>query len=314
MGYNMPMFPQSKNVYISTTKDGYFGLEKLIISGKRIDEIITCPQTKSEAISDYADFSPLAKKYNLEIVFTKDINSLVSTFQKNKPNLIIVNGWSQLLKKELLELPLRGCVGTHPALLPKNRGRAPIAWHFINEEDYGGVTLFYLNEGSDSGPIIDQIKFKINANDNASTFYEKITQVGADLLIKNFDAICDGNAKSHKQDESGATYLLKRRPRDSEINFSANAKQIHNLVRAESNIYPLAFFASKGSKYEVLKSELVGPHPKYSGVDGQIAVVKGDGMWVLCGDGLISFTKVLDERRNPVNIREMFKEGDVLNE
>lgn len=184
-----------KNIYVSMTKDGLYALEVLLKNGKKIHEIICYPKEKSHNISDYIDFKKIAKKYKLKITYTENINSLIRKFAKNNPNVIIVNGWSQLLKKELLETARYGCVGTHPSLLPKNRGRAPIPWHFINKEKYGGITLFYLKPTCDSGPIIDQVKFKITKMDNASSYYEKITNLGANLLLKHFDSITDGSAK-----------------------------------------------------------------------------------------------------------------------
>ena len=308
---------RGKNIYLSMTKDGFFALEVLLKNRKRIDEILTLPQKISSSISDYVDFTPLAKKFDIPITFCKEINLLLPELQKERPNLIIVNGWSQLLKKPLIDTAINCCVGTHPSLLPKNRGRAPIAWHFINEESYGGISLFYLEPNCDSGPIIDQIKFKIGNNDNASTYYEKITVLGAQLLLKHFDFITDGSAieKAVPQDSTKANYLLKRRPKDSRIDFSSKtAKEIHNSVRAVSDIYPLANFTYKNEAYLVLNSKLPRNHPQYSGVPGQIAKITNNYMWVLGENGLIEFDTVLNEDKGRILLREVFKIGDVLNE
>jgi len=305
------------NIYISMTKDGYYTLEVLLNNGKNIHEIISYSKEKSGDVSDYIDFGQLAKKYKLKITYTGDINALTDRFSSEKPNIIIVNGWSQLLKKELLNTAQNGCVGTHPSLLPKNRGRAPIAWHFINEEKYGGVSLFYLEPTCDSGPIIDQAKFKIEKNDNASTYYKKITKLGAKLLLQHFDSIVDGSAlkKAIPQDNKKANYLLKRRPKDSQIDFcNKTAKEIHNLVRAVSDIYPLANFIYKGAKYLILTSRMPENLPQFSGIPGQIAKVSSDYMWVLGKEGVVEFNVVLDENRNKVRLLDIFKVGEVLNE
>lgn len=307
----------SKNIYVSTTKDGYYALDILLKNKKRIDEIISLPKAKAQYVSDYIDFKSLAKRYGIKITLTKNINLFTSRFEKERPNIIIVNGWSQLLKKQLLDTVINNCIGIHPALLPKNRGRAPIAWHFINQEKYGGVTLFYLEPSCDSGPIIDQAKFKIHPTDNASNYYEKITKLGAELLLKYFDSIADGSAisKTRPQDHSKATYLLKRRPKDSEIDFRIKtAKETHNMVRAVSDIYPLANFSYQGKKYFVLKSDLPKNTPTYSGIPGQIAEAGDDYVWILTQSRIIEFNIILGENRNKINIKKTFKVGEVANE
>ncbi len=311
------MKAKSPNIYVSMTRDGHYALETLLKKGKSVDEIISCSVDRAESVSDYVCFERLAEKFKLKLVYTEDINSLTEEFVLKKPNVIIVNGWSQLLDKELLKTAKNGCVGTHPALLPKNRGRAPIAWHFINEEKYGGITLFYLEATCDSGPIIDQIKFRIKDEDTASDYYHKIMKFGAALLLKNFDTIVDGSArrKAIPQDHAKATYLLKRRPRDSRIDFNdKNAREIHNLVRAVSDVYPLANFDYKGVKYLILNSVLPAGAPRHSGLPGQIAKVFSDRIWVLTKQEIIEFKSIMDENRNKISPLEVFKEGEVLNE
>jgi methionyl-tRNA formyltransferase len=311
------MTNEPQNIYVSMTRDGYYALELLLKNKKRIDEIISLPKGKSSNVCDYINFEPLVKKFGVKITYTENVNKLSGMFRQNRPNVIIANGWSQLLRKELLDTAVNGCVGTHPALLPKNRGRAPVPWHFINKEKYGGVTLFYLEAACDSGPIIDQAKFKIRDNDNASSYYQKITNLGAKLLLKHFDSIVNGSAKSkaRPQDHLRATYLLKRRPIDSEIDFSAkSAKEIHNMVRAVSDIYPLVNFNYKKQKFLILKSSLPTHAPRFSGIPGQIAKITKDYIWILGKSGIIEFNTILNDKREKVKPNEVFRAGDVLNE
>jgi len=307
-------FSNPPNIYLSMTKDGYFALQKLLQAEKNIDLIISRPQEKSANISDYIDFSPIAESNDIPLLTTTKINTLGKRIDNLQPNLIIVNGWSELLSQKIIDLPRYGCVGTHPALLPKNRGRAPIAWHFLNREKYGGVSLFYLDAGCDSGPIIDQVKFKIKPKDNASTYYQKITKLGSEILLKHFDQLDQGSAKSTPQDHTKATYLLKRRPQDSFLCFQKSAQQVHNQIRAVSDVYPQGFFFYKKNKYLVLNSSLATKIPPYSGVPGQIARITNKNLLVLCKKKLISLDSIVDKNKVSVNISQTFKVGDVLNE
>lgn len=303
----------SKNYYVSTTIDGLFALKILLKNNKKIDEIITLRRESSLSVSDYADFNPLAREYNISIRYINDINSLTNELTNGKVNCIFVNGWSQLISKEIINSAKHGCVGTHPALLPKNRGRAPIAWHFINNEIEGGISLFYLNPGADNGPIIAQEKFSILPTDNASSYYAKITKLGARLLLDNFDAIDNGTASSTPQDDSKATYLLKRGPNDSYLDFSLSAVEIHNQIRAVSEIYPLAFFKYKGETVFVKRSIIAIKSHKYYGKCGQIAKITKDYIFVLTGTDLIGLDNFCLSNGNPVP-SSYFKIGETINE
>lgn len=300
-------------IYISMTRDGHFALEQLMQAGKRVDLIITLRNDKSNDVSDYIDFSILAGRHNIPIKFIANIHKEIDYLKSLKPALIIVNGWSQLLSGEIISIPKYGCVGTHPTLLPKNRGRAPIAWHFINEEKFGGVTLFYLDDGCDSGPIIEQTQFTIRSSDNAQTYYEKITILGAKLLLKNYDKITNGTVISKSQNHKKATYLLKRRPKDSLLDFKESARQIHNKIRAVSGIYPAAYFYYQGNEYKILSSGLK-KLPKYSGVPGQIAKVMDEELWVLAKDGIIILINIQDKNGNAIVCSKVFHTGYVINE
>lgn len=300
-------------VYVSMTSFGYYALETLLKNEKKINLIITLPKIKGKKESYHTDFTPLARKYKIPIIKTKDINSLVPHFQKKRPQVVFVNGWSQILKPELLATPLHGSVGTHWALLPKNRGTAAIPWHFINEEKYGGMTLFYLEKGIDSGPIIDQKKFRLNMTDNASTYYKKITEISAELFLKHYDRIIDGTVKARTQNHSRASYLLKRTPRDSFLNFNNKTKYLYNLIRAVYDIYPLTFFHYNGTTYQVGKADL-GKVPEYSGRPGQIARVTETELWVLASDRIIILTDIRNKNGLCRNLKEIFRAGAIINE
>lgn len=300
-------------VYISMSQSGYYQLEELLKKKNKIDLIITLPKEKGKDASGYADFSKLSRTYKVPLLYTTNINSLLPSFKVKRPLVIFVNGWSQILKPEIMSTALYGCIGTHPALLPRNRGRAAIPWHFINEERYGGITLFYLDEGADDGPIIGQKKFLIKSTDNAKTYYEKTTKLCMELLLKHFDNIVAGTAKSRPQNHRNATYLLIRRPKHSFLDFNNTARCIFNLVRAVSDIYPLAFFNYKGKTYKVAQSSL-RKTVKYIGMPGQIAMVKKDELWVLGNDKIIILSDIRDDEKSINNLNKIFKAGHILNE
>lgn len=301
-------------VYISVTQDGYFALQTLLAARKTIHYVITLSPDKSAHVADYIDFRPLCSRYKVTCLTVRSIKELEVALVNDKARLIIINGWSELLSERLLSSPTLGCVGTHPALLPKNRGRAPIAWHFLNNEQKGGVTLFYLDKGCDSGPIIDQCEFFITSEDNASTYYERITQLGSDMLLDHFDAFSQSKVPAKEQNHAQATYLLKRIPEDSLLDFSWTSKKVCAHIRAVAELYPLAFFYYQGKKICVCRGSIPTNAPHYSGVIGQIAAVNSHSIRIVTGDGVVDISCFFTETGDPIKPIDFFKVGHRTNQ
>lgn len=301
-------------VYVSMTKDGYFALEMLLKAGKQIDHVITLSPDLAASVSDYADFTSLCTNYGVACWPVASIKEVEQQLVVDKPKIIFVNGWSEMLSKALVTAPVQGCVGTHPALLPKNRGRAPIAWHFLNEETRGGVTLFYLDEGCDSGPIIDQREFTITYKDNATSYYERITHLGADLLLQHFNDLISAKILATTQDHSRATYLLKRIPEDSWLDFHWTSGVICNHIRAVAAVYPLGYFYYEGAKILVSLSGVPSDVPHYSGVSGQVAAVSDVYVRIITADGVVDLLSIYSESGEKLIPREVFKVGRRVNQ
>ena len=295
---------------------GYACLDSIIRSGLvSVSRVYTLQPKLVAHISDYKDPTPLCKEHNIKIEYIKNINTKIEEIRKIKPDIIFVIGWSQIIKKEFIECAPLGCIGFHPALLPKNRGRAVIAWHFINEEKYGGCTFFYIDEGCDSGDIILQKKFSIRRNDNARSYYDNILRIAPKLLKDNLLKILQGKIRRVRQDNKNATYLLIRNERDSFLDFrSMNTKQIFNQIRSVAYLYPTAFFAYEGENFFIYKSRLV---PKrlciYSATIGQIIKASNSMMWVKTTDGIIEFQEIYDQNSRKINCASYFRVGHCLN-
>lgn len=298
---------KKKAVFVSFNKMGYFCLEKILKSGLiDINYLFTVKKELSGNLSDYKDFSILCKKNRIKIRYIKNINDHINEIKKINPDIIFIIGWSQLIKKDIIDIPSLGCVGFHPALLPKNRGRAVIAWHFINEEKYGGVTFFYINEGCDSGDIICQKKFILKKEDNAGTYYQKALKVAVQLLDKYLPKIIKGTVKRIKQREKEATYLLKRTRQDSFLDFEKmNTMQIFNQIRAVAYVYQTAFMFYNKNKIIVCKSRIIfKKFHKYPVSPGQIIKVLKNTVWVKTIDGIIELQ---------INYKKPFRVGSFFN-
>lgn len=155
---------------------------------------------------------------------------------------LYVIGWSQIAKAELLSVPAQGVLGIHPTLLPKGRGRASIPWAIIKGLDETGVTMFKLDEGVDTGPILGQVSVPIASTETSGTLYDKVTAAHKTLIRETFPGVADGTISLSVQDESQATEWPGRTPADGELRPAhMSAEEVDRHVRALTHPYPGAF-------------------------------------------------------------------------
>lgn len=242
-----------KVAYISKIDMGKVWLESILENelffSIKICGIFTLAKEKTAKVSDLALFEDISKKYKIPVYYVTSINnySSVQFMRRLEPDLVIVSGWSELLKDELISIPRVGCVGTHLALLPKNRGRAPIPNQILKGETETGITLFYIDPGVDSGDIIEQIRYPISLEDTATTLYQKAIDAGNELYARNLIPILNGTANRTPQ-VGESSYLPKRTPEMSEMDLSQEIPDIHRFIRALSDPYPNAFIVHGGKR------------------------------------------------------------------
>ncbi len=211
------------------------------------------------------------------------------------PELIAVVAYGRLLPKEILDIPPRGCVNIHASLLPKYRGAAPIQRAVLAGETVSGVTAMFMDEGLDTGDIIDSVKLAIEVNDGAAIMFEKMADAGKELLIKTVAAIERGEVKRRKQNDEDATFAPMLEKEEGLFDFTLPAGEIHNRVRG-MDIWPNAFFMLGERKIKVLKSALSNKqgeagavlclNPLTIGADGgsvELLSVKPEGSRLMTG-------------------------------
>lgn len=155
---------------------------------------------------------------------------------------LYVIGWSQMAKIEVLSTPRLGVVGIHPTLLPQGRGRASIPWAIIKGLDETGVTMFKLDEGMDTGPVLGQVVVPVAEDETSTTLYEKVVAAHRTLIRETYPRMANGTIEFVVQDESQATEWPGRKPGDGFINPCAmSALEVDRHVRALTHPYPGAF-------------------------------------------------------------------------
>jgi methionyl-tRNA formyltransferase len=278
-----------KSVFVGAVEGSRIALDALIAAGQAPAAVVTLSPDRSGRHSDYADLAPIAKAAGSEVIFANDINSVgtIAALRQVAPDLCLVIGWSQICRAEFRSVAKIGNIGFHPAPLPRFRGRAVIPWTILLNEKISGSTLFWLDDGVDSGPILLQRMFSLSSDETAESLYAKHAANLAGMLPEAVRLVVKGIASGTPQDNAQATYCAKRTPDDGLIDWRDKAENISRFVRAVGSPYPGAFCMSGGEKLII---DRVRPFPesgRYIGLAGQIQSHTNQGFTVRCGDGEI---------------------------
>lgn len=219
-------------------------IEEIYNIGGHLDLMITLKDEKAKNKSGRIYLDDLAEEHNVPLLKINHINDqeVLDAIKKYEIDWLFIIGWSQIAGEAVLNAPTYGCVGMHPTLLPKGRGRAAIPWAILKGLDKTGVTMFKLDSGVDTGDIIGQGEISLNDNTTATELYEKVDEMHIQLIRDYWESIVNNTVQLQKQDESIATEWPGRKPADGEILPTMTMQDSERLVRAVAHPYPGAFY------------------------------------------------------------------------
>ena len=204
----------------------------------------------------------------------------VKLLEALKPDVVIVVAYGKILPKDFLEFAKHGCINIHGSILPEYRGAAPIQWSVLDGKEYAGVTSMQMNEGLDTGDILLVEKTKIEENETSGDLYERLTVLGADVLLKTLDAIKSNSLNPQKQDDSKSSYAKMLDKTLSKIDWNLSASEVHNKIRG-LDPWPVALTVFEGKNLKLFRSRLLDG--EYSEPAGSVFKSK-EGICVVCGD------------------------------
>jgi methionyl-tRNA formyltransferase len=235
-------------------------LKKLAESKFNITAVVTAPD-KERGRGRKVSFTPVkefASNNNIPVLQPEKLKNnqqFVKNLKSFNADLFVVVAF-KILPPEVFEIPKYGSFNLHASYLPKYRGAAPIQWCLINGERKTGLTTFKLAEKVDTGNIYLQKEVEIFPEDNFGTLHDKLSELGADIVLDTVKLIESGNIELKMQDDSFATPAPKITKEICEIDWSKSADAIHNLIRGLSP-YPAAFFSFKDKVIKIYQSEVV---------------------------------------------------------
>jgi methionyl-tRNA formyltransferase len=255
----------------------------------------------------------MAVELGIPVLVPENVNSdeSITAIRNLDPELIVVIAYGQILKSDILDLPPKGCINVHTSLLPKYRGAAPIQWAIANGDRVTGVTTMFMDAGMDTGDIIMQSEVGIDPEDTGETLHEKLAVAGAKALVETVAQLEAGTVKRAVQDEAKATSARKLKKADSEIDWTQDAKDIENKIRAFTP-WPgsVTGVGEKGSGVRGQESGQAGIKrlsilmvrvEAGEGGPGEVLDISGDGPLVACGQEAIRLLQVKPEGKRAMS-------------
>lgn len=270
-------------VFMGTPEIAAQSLKALIKAGHEIVGVFTQPDKpvgRKQILTPPA-VKVVAQQNNIPVYQPVTLRDGKSTeiIKSLNPELIAVVAYGKILPKEILDIAPKGCVNGHASLLPKYRGSSPIQWCIVCGETKTGVTTMLMDEGMDTGDMLDKAEVCIENTDNADTLYDKLSVCAADLMCKTIEKIANNTATRTKQDNEQATYAPIIKKEMAFTDFSENAQAICNKVRGFYS-WPTVYFMMNGKRIKIYVADVSGSTDKPCGT----VISNQNELVIACGE------------------------------
>jgi methionyl-tRNA formyltransferase len=308
-------------VFMGTPDFSVGTLEAIIAAGHDVAAVVTQPD-KAKGRSGALAFSPVkeaALKHGLTVlqpVRARD-EAFIEELERYDADVIVVVAFGQILPAKIIHMPKYGCINVHASLLPKYRGAAPIQYAVIDGCEYSGVTTMQMDEGLDTGDILMVEKVLIDKKETGGSLFDKLSRVGADLLVRTLEAVQKGEITPIHQNEEDSSYVKMINKSMGKLDFTKSAAELERLVRG-LNPWPSAFTSLNGKMLKIWDSdcytgkEAVSEYPQISedlenAAIGSIAAVTKDCFFIKCGTDLLKVNEMQLEGKKRMRTQDFLR-------
>ena len=311
------MFKDKFNVLFMGTPEFAVDTLEMLIHNHNVLAVVTQPD-KPQGRGYKLKSSPVkevALKYSIDVYQpdkVKDNDEFINKIRNMDLDLIIVVAYGKILPSDILNIPKFGCINSHASLLPRHRGAAPINFAIISGDNKSGITTMFMDEGLDTGDIIEKYEVEIEDYMTAGQLHDKLKLISAYGMKDTLQKIKNGTIKRQKQDDSKSTYAPIITKEFAHIDFSKSARDILNLIKG-LNPWPVAYCLYEEKKIKLYEAKEVSINEdKYIDFSyGQIVEINDDGLLVKCGQGFILITTIQFENKKVMSIKS-FLNGNII--
>lgn len=260
-------------------------LEALIDAGYDVALVVTqCDKPAGRGLKVHAcPVATAAAARGIELFQPPKLKdgSATARLREIRPDIIAVVAYGKLIPDDILALPKIACVNVHASLLPKYRGAAPINWAIVNGEEKSGVTTMFINERMDAGDVLLKDEVEIGPTETAIELHDRLSILGANLLIETIEGLAEKRIKRTPQKESDATFAPILKKEDGAIDWKRPATRIFDLIRGMQP-WPVAYTYLEGKMLKIFKARIARERRDEAPgtivlADKKLAVATGDG-------------------------------------
>lgn len=271
-------------VYLGTPAFAVPTLERIVVAGHSVLEVVTQPDRPKGRGRELAA-SPVkqaALRLGLPVYQPERVRrpEAVGHLAELGADAMVIVGYGQIIPQNVIDLAPHGIINVHGSLLPKYRGAAPIQWAIANGETITGVTTMRIDAGLDTGDILLKAATEIGPEETAVELGARLSEMGADLLVRTLDSIAAGAIVPERQDHARATLAPILKKEDGRIDWSLPAAVVHNRVRGFQP-WPGAYTTFRGQSLHVWKSRI----PQDAPAVPEGGLLRCHGLWAGCGQG-----------------------------
>ena len=276
-------------VFMGTPDFSVPALEALVEGGHEVVAAITQPD-KPKGRGKAVLMTPVKEKaMELGIPVYQPVKvrepEFVEKLRQMEPDAIVVVAFGQILPKSILEIPRYGCVNIHASLLPKYRGAAPIQWAVIDGERESGVTTMFMNEGLDTGDMLEKEAVTLDPKETGGSLHDKLSAIGGRPILSILKGLEDGTLKGTPQTDEGTCYAKMLKKSLGDIDWTMDAAAIERLIRG-LNPWPSAYTCLHGKTLKIWDGDVL--EREYGVEPGTVAEVAKDRLVVQTGQGSLA--------------------------
>lgn len=299
-------------VFMGTPEFAVATLKKLVEAGLNVVGVVTAPdkpagrgmQLQQSAVKQYAESK------NLLVLQPEKLKSaeFIKALEELNADVQVVVAF-RMLPEMVWSMPPMGTINVHGSLLPQYRGAAPINWAIINGEPFTGVTTFKLQHEIDTGNILLSEIIPIAPDENAGSVHDRMMEIGAELLLKTIESICNESISEKPQDDITQATTLKHAPKifteTCQIDWNKPGIEIHNLIRGLSP-YPGAFTQLDNKRLKIFSGHFIPSNNTETEIG--FAVIEGKDMLKFkCSDGFYAVESLQMEGKKKMSVAEFLR-------
>ena len=309
-----------KVVFMGTPDFAVGTLEAIVGAGHEVAAVVTQPD-KPKGRGGVMAMSPVkecALRHGLTVLQPLKARNpeFIDEIRAINPDVIVVVAFGQIIPSEIIHMPKFGCINVHASLLPKYRGASPIQWTVLDGCEYSGVTTMLMDEGIDTGDILETATVKLDERETGGSLFDSLSLVGAKLLVETLDKAEAGQLHPVKQDDSQSSYVRMMDKSFGLMDFTQPVEALERKVRA-LNPWPSAFTHMDEKLLKIWDATVIQDNNVKAGDYGK---VKTDGktcFMVACDGGYLSVNELQLEGKKRMKVEDFLrgysiKEGTVL--